>query len=257
MIAGHNEAPTATAPAVTTVLEFCDRKLPFRFPNSGNMQQHLQSILSGKDYPTPPLPSDYRVQTIVDIGANVGAAALWFLTAAPDARVICFEPSRANFDCLRHNLKSFPQAEAYHCGLFSSERVATLHLGASQCMQHSIVASAETGDAIESITLKRASLEFDRLGLKEISVLKIDTEGCEVPILNDLGVERLSKVEVIHLEWHSETDRRAIDALLGEHFMLASVTSNYPHRGNVTYMAKSLAARVAQIDMMRVEHPTV
>lgn len=185
------------------MLDFRGRKLPFRFTDSGNMKQHLQSILSGKDYPSPPLPSDHKISTIVDIGANVGAAALWFLTAAPDARIVCFEPSRVNFECLRHNLETFREAEAYHCGLFSAERTATLHLGANQCMQHSIVASRETGDATETIQLKRASSELDRLGLKEISVLKIDTEGCEVPILEDLGAERLSHIDLIYLEWHS------------------------------------------------------
>jgi len=62
-------------PPITTVtLDVLGRKVPFRFPNSGNVQQHLQSILSGREYPAPPLPPGYRINTIVDIGANVGGA---------------------------------------------------------------------------------------------------------------------------------------------------------------------------------------
>src|SRR5204862_6377803 len=121
------------------------RKVAFRFPDAGNMPQHLQSIFSGKDYPLPHLPPDFRIHTIVDIGANVGAATLWFLNQAPEARAICFEPARENFECLRDNLASFPKAEANHCGLFSADREAVLPLGAHQSMQHSIFASAETG----------------------------------------------------------------------------------------------------------------
>ena len=244
-----------TAPVSTVALDFRGRKLPFRFPDSGNMRQHLQAILSGGDYPTPPLPSGHRVTTIVDVGANVGAAALWFLTAAPEARVVCFEPSRENFESLRHNLESFPNAEVHHCGLFSAERTANLHLGVSQCMQHSIFSSCETGDQIETIALRRASTEFDKLGIQQISVLKIDTEGCEVPILEDLGADRLSRVDVIYLEWHSEEDRRSIDALLGGHFILTYAKSSHPHRGNAAYMAKSLANLVPQIDQVRVARP--
>jgi FkbM family methyltransferase len=240
---------------VTAALAMRGRELSFHFPDSGNMQAHLASILAGKDYPLLPLPSDYACETIVDIGANVGAAALWFLGAAPDARIVCFEPSRENHDCLRHNLASFPRAEAHHCGLYSRAREASLHLGASQCMQHSIVASGETGGASETITLKRASTEFDRLGLERISILKIDTEGCELAILQDLGAARLAKIDMIYLEWHSDEDRRAIDALLGERFLLAHASAKFPHRGNAAYMAASLAARVPAIAAARIARP--
>jgi FkbM family methyltransferase len=244
-------------PTLTTVpLDYRGRKISSCFPNSGNMTDHLRSILSGKDYPPVPLPVGYKVSTIVDVGANVGAAALWFLSAAEDARLVCFEPSKQNFDCLRQNLQPFPAAEIYCVGLFARDKtVATLHLGASQCMQHSIVASCETGDATETISLKRASAEFDRLGLKEISILKIDTEGCEVPILEDLGRNRLSRVDVIYLEWHSEEDRREIDSILAEQFMMVSASVNFPHRGNAAFLAKRLANSMPKIAGVRIERP--
>jgi FkbM family methyltransferase len=239
-------------PLITTVtLDVLGRKVPFRFPNSGNVQQHLQSILSGREYPAPPLPPGYRINTIVDIGANVGASALWFLSAAPQARVVCFEPARTNYDCLCHNLKSFPQAEYFQCGLSSSEGSQTLHHGAQQCMQHSIFASIETGEGSETINIKRASTEFDRLGLKQISILKIDTEGCEVQIIDDLGA-RLEGADIIYIEWHSEEDRRVIDDLLGK-FILAQSLCAIPHRGNATYLAKRIAEAVPNLSAVRIK----
>lgn len=242
-------------PIVTTSLDFLGQTLSIRFPDSGNIRQHLHNIFVGNDYPRLPLPADYQIQTIVDVGANVGAAAIWFLGLSPQARVVCFEPSRENFECLEHNLKSFPQAEVFHCGLYSRDREATLHLGAQQGMQHSIVAGGETGSGTETISLKRACTEFDRLGLSRISILKIDTEGCEVPILEDLGVDRLAKVDMIYLEWHSEEDRRAIDAILAKDFLLASAMAPAPHRGNGAFIAKSLAARVPKIESLRIARP--
>ena len=132
-------------PLITTVtLDVLGRKVPFRFPNSGNVQQHLQSILSGREYPAPPLPPGYRINTIVDIGANVGASALWFLSAAPQARVVCFEPALTIFVCLCLNLKSCPQEEYFQCGLSSSEGSHSLLHCAQICMLHSIFASIDT-----------------------------------------------------------------------------------------------------------------
>lgn len=236
---------------VTVPLDFRGRKLPFMFPNSGNMGDHLRSILAGKDYPLPPLPADFHIATVVDVGANVGAAALWFLGAAPEARVVCFEPSRQNHDCLVHNLAAFPNAEAHRFGLFSDDREISLHLGASQCMQHSIYSSGETGTATETVVLRDAAAQFDALGVDRVSILKIDTEGCEVPILERLG-GRLDAVDILYLEWHSDDDRRRVDALLAPRFLLAHAVATFPHRGNACYLAREVAARVPAIEQTRI-----
>src|SRR5476649_1813666 len=92
-------------------LNFKGRQIPFEFPVGGNIMDHIQEILGGKTYPVSLLPQGYRNDVIVDAGANVGASALWFLGAAPDARIVCFEPAAHNYRCLSRNLASFPRAE--------------------------------------------------------------------------------------------------------------------------------------------------
>jgi FkbM family methyltransferase len=238
----------------TVSLDFKGRALPFVFPDSGNMMDHLREIMSGRTYPLAMLPAGYRIEVIVDAGANVGASALWFLNAAPEARVVCFEPTAQNHRCLAANLASFPKAEAHHWGLFSQERTAELFLGKNQCMQNSLVASVEVGGDSETITLKRASSEFDRLGLQRISILKIDTEGCEMPILEDLG-NRLALVDQIYVEYHSEEDRRAIDALLADRFSLAFSCAQLVHRGVALYLANDLVEAVPSVAAMRLPRP--
>jgi FkbM family methyltransferase len=238
----------------TVQLDFQGRAIPFVFPDGGNMMEHLREIMSGRTYPIAILPARYRVEVIVDAGANVGASALWFLNTAPEARVVCFEPTAQNHRCLAANLASFPRAEAYHWGLFSRERTAELFLGRNQCMQNSLVASVEVGGDSETIALRRASAEFDRLGLGRISILKIDTEGCEVPILEDLG-ERLTAVDQIYVEYHSEEDRRAIDAILADRFSLAFSCALHVHRGVALYLANDLVAAVPAMVAMRLPRP--
>jgi FkbM family methyltransferase len=238
----------------TVKLDFKGREIAFAFPDSGNMMDHLREIMSGRTYPIATLPPGYRIDVIVDAGANVGASALWFLNAAPEARIVCFEPTALNHRCLAANLASFPGAEAHHWGLFSRDRTAELFLGNNQCMQNSLVASVEVGATSETIALRRASSEFDRLGLTHVSILKIDTEGCEVPILEDLG-ERLAMVDQIYVEYHSEEDRRAIDALLADRFSLAFCCAQLVHRGVALYVANDLVDRVPGIAAMRLPRP--
>jgi hypothetical protein len=69
-----------------------------------------------------------------------------------------------------------------------------------------------------------------------ISILKLDTEGCEVPILTALQ-NYLPQTEVIYLEYHSEFDRRRIDSMLDRTHVLFHAAVFEPHRGTIGYIA--------------------
>lgn len=45
-----------------------------------------------------------KVPVVIDAGANIGAASLWFKLAWPDATVVAVEPERGNATVLRKNL---------------------------------------------------------------------------------------------------------------------------------------------------------
>jgi len=213
-------------------------ELNFVYPDEAHMDLMLRNILSGRDYPWPNFPESYVLDTVVDIGANVGASALWFLTQKP-RRIVCFEPSSRNAVLLVRNLAIFPQAEVYAEGLFGFDTKKELYYGHNNCMEHSIISSARTQLNTETITLRRASTRLAELNISRISVLKIDTEGCEIPILIDL-IPLLPKIDLLYIEYHSEEDRRYIDVLMASMFTLVSSHADTPHRGTNLYMSKNL-----------------
>jgi hypothetical protein len=53
-----------------------DQVVQVSFPDTGNARYHIRNILTGKDYPR--VDATYEPECIFDIGANVGAAALFF-----------------------------------------------------------------------------------------------------------------------------------------------------------------------------------
>src|SRR5205814_3624400 len=116
-------------------------------------------------------------------------------------------PSPTNFHYLRQNLALLPSAEAFAYGLSDRAESIKLYVGREQTMQSSVIASDQTTGEYEPAELRRASDEFDRLGfgpgLPGPSILKLDTEGCELPILRDLG-PRLGAVDLLYVEYHSE-----------------------------------------------------
>jgi len=75
---------------------------------------------------------------------------------------------------------------------------------------------------------------MEHIGISYIDVLKIDTEGSEVEILESLR-PYLPYVGILMIEFHSEKDRRNIDALLETH-VLFNANICQPNLGIVKYI---------------------
>lgn len=242
----HGSNPTIA----TLELEHGGRKRRFNYPVAGNMSALLREVFEGREYPIVQIPG-HEVRVIVDIGANIGAAALFFHVNFPQARVVCFEPSPTSFVLLQSNLADEANVELHQAGLLDCAERLRLFVGNQHCMQNSLMQSIETSEAFEEVEVRRASDEFKRLGLDAVSILKIDTEGSELPILRDLSA-MLERVDLLYLEYHSEADRRAIDALLSETMVLLCATVTMLHRGSMVYLSKRLAPECAAMDVMRI-----
>ena len=227
--------------------------LRFAYPDSGNMGEHVRATLKGEVYPWPAVPETYAFDAIVDIGANVGAAALWFAARKP-RRLICFEPAAGNVALLRRNLAAVPGAEICPYGLWDRDETRPLFHGNNQVMQHSLVRSVETGAEAETATLRRASAAFAELKIDAVSLLKIDTEGAEVAILRDLAAF-LPRIDMIYIEYHSEADRRAIDALLPG-FVLVRAEARHAHRGVNLYQAQRIVEAMPLHAALALGRPT-
>ena len=194
-------------------------------------------IFQGVTYPLFKHISD--VNCVVDIGANVGAATVLFANTYVDARIVAFEPAPDSFQLLSKNTESIPEVEVYPYGLFDADKEATLYQGKEDSATHSLARGPQSAPDGETIVLKDAAKCFNALSIEKIDILKLDTEGAECKIL--LSIERmLPQIPIIYIEFHSEEDRRLIDALLSPSHRLSVAKINVPHRGDVTYVAKDI-----------------
>ena len=218
-------------------LKLFNKTQEFCFPNEGNAAAHIQNILAGNVY-KPIQLKGFSPTRIIDIGANVGASAIYFHSQYPNARLTCFEPSVKNFHYLTQNLKDIHHITLNFFGLSDTTKSVTLYQGKSQCLQNSIFASAEVSASGEQIQLKDAFDEVKDI-IEDQTVIKIDTEGCELAILNSIK-PFFNQLQVIYLEFHSEKDRIRIDNLLNQTHGLWNANVKSPHRGDVCYLKRSL-----------------
>lgn len=193
-------------------------------------------VLGGHSYPH--VPCIKEVETVVDVGANVGLSAAWLSMLYSPRRVIAVEPSPHSFSLLRENAESWPTIEPHNVGLYNAKRSAMLHLGVADSCTDSIYQNRLNTERVVAVELEDADHFLHRLNIKNVDVLKVDTEGCEIPILESIEA-RLPTIRVIYLEYHNDEDRRAIDALLAPTHLLTNGRVISPHRGEPCYVARS------------------
>ncbi len=137
---------------------------------------------------------------VVDIGANIGVFSC--LAASSGARVIAVEPEPHNVELLMDNIVlNGLQDNVRFCtfGISDYEGVATIgdDGGAS-----SIADDGTFGSEISVITLDKL---FDIYDLSKVSVLKIDVEGSELPIILGASKDTLNKCKYIAIEFDHRT----------------------------------------------------
>ena len=220
------------------------------FPDINNTRQHVTRILKGVDYRILSI-NGYDVESIVDVGANIGAFTIYMMIQFPKANCFCFEPSPGAFAYLEQNINTFKQAKAFPFGLYDSDAEMTLYDGAAQGLQNSLFCSAETASIGTKVELRNASQALDEYGPDNISILKVDTEGAEVPIFSTLA-SRLRTIDQIYVEYHSEKDRRAIDSILADTHVLAGAVSGAVHRGTNHYINTDLVERFPELSSLQI-----
>ena len=168
-----------------------------------------EPILAGRTYPR--LPGVDDVSTIVDIGANCGAASVYFARSYPEATIHAVEPASAPFELLARNTRGLANTQLHNLGLFSADRKATLYAGLHDAGTASIFERPGRNTEIsEEITLREARGWLREEGIDSIDVLKVDVEGCELEILENIR-DILPTVKALYIEYDSVSARREID----------------------------------------------
>lgn len=222
------------------------------FLDGGNEQGHLLKILTGDNYILLPL-EHFQPTRIFDIGAHVGAATIFFYNAYGDIPIYCFEPCKESRHYLRLNTSSFKGVQIFPFGLASHTHKAKLYHGGLHSMQNSTHKSVEIiENNFEEIELMEAQEALkDKVGPG--SLLKIDTEGCEVEILRNL-TSYFQHFSLVYLEYHSESDRREIDSILAPTHSLLFSSALQLHRGNVTYIANNAISTASRDPSLEIQH---
>jgi FkbM family methyltransferase len=151
---------------------------------------------------------EYRFTTnkiapfIIDCGSNIGMSVLYFKSIYPHSEIIAFEPDRDAFGCLTENIRA------------NNLKTVTLNRQALSLWDGEVdfyYDPDDPGSLVMSTVKERMSkhkqvVEAVRLSKyvdREVDFLKIDVEGAEQEILEDLRNEgKLGYIKQLVIEYH-------------------------------------------------------
>ena len=124
-----------------------------------------------------------KVSTLVDVGANVGQTSLEFSKYFQDARIHAFEPVSSTYEKLVANTRKLKNVEPHRLAVGSRSGTATIWLQTnSQTNSLNATLNVETADS-EVVHVTTLDEFTKRIGIREIDVLKTDTENFDLEVM--------------------------------------------------------------------------
>ena len=144
-------------------------------------------------------------KVIVDAGANIGLASIYFANKYPDARIIAIEPEQSNFNLLKENVAPYANVFPVQAALWHRNEEINLAdpgLGKWGFMTEMKDASepipSKMCHSVRAVTVDRLMSE---LKLDAIDILKIDIEGAEREVFSDTSAW-IASVNSLIVELH-------------------------------------------------------
>jgi FkbM family methyltransferase len=138
-------------------------------------------------------------RSVLDVGANAGAFALYMASRAPEATIHCFEPETSNFEILQRNLtRAGVRATAHKLAMSTSSGVGYLSRQGNS-VEYSLGAAGDGSEKVVCIDWD------DAVRLAEVTCfdfVKMDIEGAERDILSACTNAQLLQMRMLALEWH-------------------------------------------------------
>jgi FkbM family methyltransferase len=171
------------------------RSRVFLRPNTTDTSTYRQNLVAHEyDFNLP-----FEPRTILDAGANIGMASVYFANRYPSAMIVAIEPEPSNFRMLEKNVAAYPFITAIRAALWPSEGqvsvVAPSGMDGSYGHWGFSVSEGTGTPAMTVLAIMR------RVTVDRIDLLKIDIEGAELELFSG-DCEWLKHVRCVMIETH-------------------------------------------------------
>ncbi len=140
-----------------------------------------------------------ETDTVIDIGAHVGLFTLYASQFCNRGKIFSYEPMKENYKILVDNVKNnnLVNIKTFNLAVSNSQSVK-LYINDDES-GHSMFSKSSNFITVKSISLEDI---FNQNNIQECNFLKLDCEGAEYEIIENLPAEFFEKIEKIVIEYH-------------------------------------------------------
>ncbi len=168
------------------------------------------------------IPFEKAPEIIIDGGANIGLATLYFKNKYPNAKIIAIEPEPSNFELLVKNTKDYADVVCLNNGIWNKScrlQIIDNGDGNASFLTKELPGNETPENAINAITITDIMNQFN---IRKLDLLKLDIEGSERDVFKENYDEWLNKTQdiivEIHPHIHSDAGATILEAL-GNNFI--------------------------------------
>ncbi len=187
----------------------------------------FDQVILGKEYqPIVDLiknrNKDLNKLNIIDAGANVGFASLFFSYSFRDSLIISLEPEKNNFQALENNIlinEKKGKIIPIEAGIWGKDAEMVLNHSFRDGREWSLNLTEANSKDSDNDKIKGYSLDsiLSKQKIQKVDFLKIDIEGGEKNLFDDWGtnINVFKLIKFIAIEIHDEiADRKLINSML-------------------------------------------
>lgn len=176
------------------------------------------------------------VKTILDCGANIGLATLYYQKKFPQAKIISIEPEKRNYNLLIKNTEGYPNISTLENGVYGSDcGLEVVDIGEGEASYRTMGVN-ENQKVLQTISCRSINSLIDEFELNKVDILKMDIEGSEKECLFSPKIEWLSKTRYFLVEIHENI----YPGLKKEILKIIPPTSKIFNRGEYTIIVNNL-----------------
>lgn len=194
----------------------------------------------------------FTPQTILDLGAYVGFAAIFLAQRFPDAEIVCVEPSASNFRLLTLNTAAYPNIRCINAGVWSESSPLQFSQYTPGDWGMNLIASPADGDSVPGLSLQTI-LAIAKWST--VDFLKCDIEGAEREVFSAARSLITTSVNCCAIELHEQAAPGATAAVAA---CFGNAAFDYTRSGEYhVYIRRDRVATGLHVPKIHVLRPNV
>jgi FkbM family methyltransferase len=171
--------------------------------NSSDVPTFWQ-VFVNSEYESPELPSS--ASSIVDLGANIGLATLYFAARYPQSSILAVEPEPDNFKLLLRNTQSLgSRVHRHRAAVWRNDGLISLRTKDDNNRplgEWGVQVTASPQRDEPSTPCFRLPTLLQLAGFQSVDILKVDIEGAELEVFSEDLTSCLERIRMIIIETH-------------------------------------------------------